>query len=153
MKMGQQKLPYRVTALKGLKCRSSDAFPRIETNICLDTSYHWLSNKFRDGGGVAIVWQLFTMPRWTASTSLKEGKRTCACRCPPPPVVALVMLVVSVLATGPKGCGFEPAKAMDCNGDKKIRSTPSFGWEVKSEVPCRKILRQVKDILKSQGNE
>jgi hypothetical protein len=38
---GSAKLPYRVTALKGLlKSRSSDAFPRIETNTCLDTSYH-----------------------------------------------------------------------------------------------------------------
>jgi hypothetical protein len=26
----------------------------------------------------------------------------------------------------------------------KIRSTPSFEWEVKTEVPCRKILRHVK---------
>jgi hypothetical protein len=42
--------------------------------------------------------------------------------------------VVSVLATGPKGCGFK-----SCNGDGflmaiKIRSTPSFGWEVKPEA-------------------
>jgi len=34
----------------------------------------------------------------------------------------------------------------------KIRSTPSFGWEVKPEVPCRKILRHVKDLLKSHGD-
>jgi hypothetical protein len=29
----------------------------------------------------------------------------------------------------------------------KIRSTPSFGWEVNPEVPCRKILH-VKDPLR-----
>jgi len=34
----------------------------------------------------------------------------------------------------------------------KIRSTPSFGWEVKPEVPCRKILWHVKDLLKSHGD-
>jgi hypothetical protein len=53
-------------------------------------------------------------------------------------------LVDSMTATGPKGLGFKPGQ-----GDKflraiKIRSTPSFGWEVKPEVPCRKILRHVK---------
>jgi hypothetical protein len=30
----------------------------------------------------------------------------------------------------------------------KIRSTPSFGWEVKPEVRCRWILRRVKDPLR-----
>jgi hypothetical protein len=34
----------------------------------------------------------------------------------------------------------------------KIRSTLSFGWEVKPEVPCRKILQDIKDILKSHGD-
>jgi hypothetical protein len=33
----------------------------------------------------------------------------------------------------------------------KIGSTPSFGWEVKPEVPCPKILRYVKYLLKSHG--
>jgi hypothetical protein len=50
-------------------------------------------------------------------------------------------VVVSVLATGPKGRGFLLARAI------KIRSTPSFGWEVKPEAPCRKILQHVKDPL------
>jgi hypothetical protein len=62
-------------------------------------------------------------------------------------------VVVSVLATGPKGIRFEP-----CQGDGflraiKIRSTPSFGWEVEPEVPCRKILRHVKELLKTNGDE
>jgi hypothetical protein len=35
----------------------------------------------------------------------------------------------------------------------KVCSTPSIGWEVKPEVPCRKILRHVKDHLKSHGDE
>jgi hypothetical protein len=47
-------------------------------------------------------------------------------------VIALGGLVVSVLATGPKVRG-----AMDFKGDK-IRSTPSFGGEVKPSVPCRR---------------
>jgi hypothetical protein len=53
-------------------------------------------------------------------------------------------VVVSVLATGPKGRGFKL-----CRGDEflrtiKISSSPSFGWKVKPEVPCRKILRHLK---------
>jgi hypothetical protein len=48
-------------------------------------------------------------------------------------------VVVSVLATGPKGCGFEPGKGDGLLRATKIRSTPSFGWEVKPEVPCLKI--------------
>jgi hypothetical protein len=32
----------------------------------------------------------------------------------------------------------------------KIRSTHSFGWEVKQEVPCHKILQYVKDLLTYQ---
>jgi hypothetical protein len=51
--------------------------------------------------------------------------------------------VVSVLATGPKGHGFEPDQ-----GDEFLRAitmcnTPPFGWEVKPEVACRKTLRHV----------
>jgi hypothetical protein len=46
-------------------------------------------------------------------------------------------VVISVLATGPKGRGFKPTI--------KICSIPSFGWEVKLEAPCRKILRHVKE--------
>jgi hypothetical protein len=58
--------------------------------------------------------------------------------------------VVSVLATGPKSCGFEPGQGDGFLRVIKICSTPSFGCEVKPEVPCRKILRHVKDVLKSQ---
>jgi hypothetical protein len=53
----------------------------------------------------------------------------------------LVAVVVSVLVTGPKGCGFELGQGDEFLRAIKIRSTPSFGWEVKPEVPCRKILR------------
>jgi hypothetical protein len=56
--------------------------------------------------------------------------------------------VVSVLAIGPKGCGFKPGRGDGFLRAIKIRSTPSFGWEVKPEVPCRKILRHVKDPLR-----
>jgi hypothetical protein len=61
-------------------------------------------------------------------------------------------VVVSVLATGPKGHGFEPGQGGGFLRVIKIRSTPSFVWKVKLEVPCRKILRHVKDLLKSHGD-
>jgi hypothetical protein len=47
--------------------------------------------------------------------------------------VALGGLVVSVLATGVQTW----PRTMDFKGDK-IRSTPSFGGEVKPSVPCRR---------------
>jgi hypothetical protein len=56
--------------------------------------------------------------------------------------------VGSVLATGPKGRGFKPGRRDGFLRAIKIRSTPSFAWEVKPEVLCRKILRHVKDPLK-----
>jgi hypothetical protein len=55
--------------------------------------------------------------------------------------------VVSVFATGPKGRMFEPGQGDGFLRAITIRSTLSFGWEVKPEVPCRKILRNVKDLL------
>jgi hypothetical protein len=61
--------------------------------------------------------------------------------------------VVSVLATGPKGCGLEPGQGDVLLRAIKIRSTSSFGWEVKPKVPCRKILRHVKELLKSHRDE
>jgi hypothetical protein len=53
---------------------------------------------------------------------------------------------VSVLVTGPIGSRFEHGQRDEFLRAIKIRSTPSFGWEVKREVPCRKILRHVKDL-------
>jgi hypothetical protein len=53
--------------------------------------------------------------------------------------------VVSVLAAGPKGHGFKLGRGDGFLRAIKFRSTPSLGWEVKPEVPCRKILRHVKD--------
>jgi hypothetical protein len=55
--------------------------------------------------------------------------------------------VVSVLATGPKVCGFEPGQGDGFLRATKIRNTPSFGWAVKPEVQCSKILQHVKDLL------
>jgi hypothetical protein len=49
--------------------------------------------------------------------------------------------VVSVLATGPKGRGFEPSQGDGFLRAIKIRSTTSFGWEAKPKVPSHKILR------------
>jgi hypothetical protein len=61
-------------------------------------------------------------------------------------------VVVSVIATWPKGRGFEPGEGNGFLRAIKIRSTPSFGSEVKPKVPCHKILRHVKDLLKSHGD-
>jgi hypothetical protein len=58
--------------------------------------------------------------------------------------------VVSVLTTGPKSRRFKPGRGDGFLRAIKIRSTPSFGWEVKPEFPCRKILRYVKDPLTRQ---
>jgi hypothetical protein len=55
--------------------------------------------------------------------------------------------VVSVLANGPKGCEFKHGRGDGFVKAIKIRSTPSCGWEVKPEVPCREILRYVEDPL------
>jgi hypothetical protein len=55
--------------------------------------------------------------------------------------------MVSVLATGPKGRGFEPSEGDGFLRAIKVSSIPSFGWKVKPEIPCRKILRHVKDLL------
>jgi hypothetical protein len=59
-------------------------------------------------------------------------------------------VVVSVLATRPKGRGFIPGRVDEFLRVIKIRSTPSFGWEVKPEVPYGKMLRHVKDPLPHQ---
>jgi hypothetical protein len=50
-------------------------------------------------------------------------------------------VVVSVLATGPKNRGFEPGQGDGFLRAITIRSTPSFEWEVKQKIPCRKTLR------------
>jgi hypothetical protein len=60
--------------------------------------------------------------------------------------------MVSVHATEPKVRGFKPG---GCDGFLrviKIRSTPSFEGKVKPEVPCRKILRDVKKLYKYEIN-
>jgi hypothetical protein len=44
-------------------------------------------------------------------------------------------VVVSVLATGPKGREFEPGQGNGFLRTIKNRSTPAFGWEVKPEGP------------------
>jgi hypothetical protein len=53
--------------------------------------------------------------------------------------------VVSVLVTGPKSRGFKPGRGDEFVRATKICSTPSFGWEVKPEVPCLKVVRHVED--------
>jgi hypothetical protein len=58
--------------------------------------------------------------------------------------------MVSVLATGHKGRGFTSSQGDGILRAIKIRSTPSFGWEVKPEVPCHKILWHVKDPFTCQ---
>jgi hypothetical protein len=55
--------------------------------------------------------------------------------------------VVSVLTTGAKVQVQTQARRWILRVIK-IRGTPSFGCEVKPEVPCRKILRHVEDHLR-----
>jgi hypothetical protein len=57
-------------------------------------------------------------------------------------------LVVSVLATVPKGRGFKSGRGGGFLKAINIRSTPSFGWEVKLEVPPCKILQHVRNPLR-----
>jgi hypothetical protein len=58
--------------------------------------------------------------------------------------------VVSVTVTGLLGHGLKPGRGDGFLRAIIIRSTPSFGWEVKPELSCRKILRHVKDSLTCQ---
>jgi hypothetical protein len=58
--------------------------------------------------------------------------------------------VVRVLATGLKGRGFKPGRGDEFLRLINFRSTPYFEWEVKLEIPCRKILRHVKHQLAYQ---
>jgi hypothetical protein len=51
-------------------------------------------------------------------------------------------IVVIVVATEPKVSGFKPGWGRWIS---KIRSTPSFGGEVKPSAPCSKILGHVKE--------
>jgi hypothetical protein len=59
--------------------------------------------------------------------------------------------VIGVLATGPKGRGFKSGGEDGFLRAIKLRSTSSSRWDVKPEIPCRKILRHVKDPLRYFG--
>jgi hypothetical protein len=64
--------------------------------------------------------------------------------------------VVSVFVTGPNRRGFKPGRSDGFLMAITIRSTPPFGWEVKPEVPCRKLLRLVKeprDVTQAKFND
>jgi hypothetical protein len=56
-------------------------------------------------------------------------------------------VVVSVLATVPKGRDFKPDQSDGFLKTIQIRSTPSSRMGSKAGGPCRKILRHVKDPL------
>jgi hypothetical protein len=56
--------------------------------------------------------------------------------------------VVGVLAVGPKICGFKPGQGRWIFKGKKIPIMMSFVGEVKLSVPCRKIIRHVKEPYK-----
>jgi hypothetical protein len=54
--------------------------------------------------------------------------------------------MASMLATGNKVRGFSPGRGgWIFKGDKKNRSTPSIGGEVKLSTPCRKNIQYVKN--------
>jgi hypothetical protein len=52
--------------------------------------------------------------------------------------------MLGALVIGPKECGFKPGRGDGFLKAIKIRSTLSFEWKVKPEIPRRKILRHVK---------
>jgi hypothetical protein len=54
-------------------------------------------------------------------------------------------IMIVVLATGSKVCGFKPGRGYGHLRAIKIRSTPPFRGEVRQSVPCRNILRNVKE--------
>jgi hypothetical protein len=54
--------------------------------------------------------------------------------------------MVSVLAIGPKVRGFKPGRSDVFLRATEIHNTPSFGGEVKTETPCRKIILHVKEM-------
>jgi hypothetical protein len=58
-------------------------------------------------------------------------------------MVALGGLVVACLSLDPRFAGSNTAEDDEFVMAIKIRSTTSFGGEVKSSVPCRKILRRI----------
>jgi hypothetical protein len=58
----------------------------------------------------------------------------------------LSAVVVSVVSTGPKGLGFKPGRGNGFLKAIKICSTPYFGWEVKPEAACSKILGMLKNL-------
>jgi hypothetical protein len=60
--------------------------------------------------------------------------------------------VVSVLAIGPKGHRFEPGEGDGFLRAIKFHSAPSCQMGSKAGGPIRKILRHVKDLLKSHGD-
>jgi hypothetical protein len=59
--------------------------------------------------------------------------------------VALGALLIIVLAIDPRFAGSYPAEDNEFLRVIKIRSTTSFGEEVKPSAPCRNILRHVKE--------
>jgi hypothetical protein len=62
--------------------------------------------------------------------------------------VVLGGVMVTVLAIGPRVRASVPAESDGFLRAIKIRCTTSFGGEVKSPAPCRKILRNIKDTLR-----
>jgi hypothetical protein len=61
--------------------------------------------------------------------------------------------VVIVLAIGPKVHGFKPGRGRWILEAIQIRSTTSFGGEIKLSAICRKILRHVKNPCESMTRD
>jgi hypothetical protein len=60
-------------------------------------------------------------------------------------LVALGSIVVTCLPLHPRFAGSNPADDDEFLRELRIRSTTSYGGEVKPSVPCRKILQRVKE--------
>jgi hypothetical protein len=61
--------------------------------------------------------------------------------------------VVSALATAPKGCGFKTRPRPIFKGDNNPQRTFLSDGKQCGKVPCRKILRHVKELLKFYRDE
>jgi hypothetical protein len=57
-------------------------------------------------------------------------------------------VMVRVLAIGSMVCGFRPGRGHGSLRSIRLRSTSSFGGQVKPQAPCPRILRHVKTTCK-----
>jgi hypothetical protein len=102
-------------------CKDTNIFPACSADLVYGMQHGQLNFKTVERGNES--WRTWGL-RWSDSSS---------------------GVVVTVFATGPKGRGFKPSRGDGFLRAINFRCTHSFGWEVKPEAPCPKILRHVKE--------